>query len=198
MSRSWPAHVQTVFFLGLLVLYADHAHAQGGHSWFGGASLGILRQDVQSSSEVRSSGVSALGRVGRDLGARAALLGEIGWLSTTRNTDVVFPACDPSQGCFGGVFIGPTAVLTLGAGLRLTTAPSAVRGYVTAGPVLFWAAHREAGTRAVGIGGSAGGGLIVQAGARTALVAEATYRRFASTGSTARWLVPITIGVEVR
>ena len=78
------------------------------------------------------------------------------------------------------------------------TRPSTVQAYATAGPMLFWAAHREAGTRALGLGGMTGGGLIFEAGPRTAVVAEATYRRLATTGSSPRWLVPITLGLELR
>jgi hypothetical protein len=44
----------------------------------------------------------------------------------------------------------------------------------------------------------AGGGLIFQAGPRTAVVAEARYSRLATTGSSPRWLVPITLGLELR
>jgi hypothetical protein len=197
MSRRWSACVQAALFLSPFALPAADAHAQGTQGWFGGASLGALRQDVPSPSSARSSGVSAMAHVGRDLGAHTAMIGEISWLSTTRNTDVVFVPSDPAQG-FGGALLGPTALLTLGAGLRLTTTPSWVRGYLTAGPALAWAARREAGTRAVAVGGTVGGGLIVRAGARTSLVAEVTYREFANEGSTARWLVPMTIGVEVR
>jgi hypothetical protein len=125
-------------------------------------------------------------------------MGEIGWLSTTRNTDVVFLAEDPVEGGFGGGFLGPTAFLTVGVELRLTTAPSPVRAYLVAGPALAWGVRREAGTRAVAPGGTVGGGLIFHAGARTSIVAEATYRRLGSEGSTPRWLVPITLGVELR
>lgn len=127
-----------------------------------------------------------------------ALVGEFGWLSTTRNTDISFLECEISAGCFGGGYLGPTALVTFGAGLRLMTRPSTIQAYATAGPMLFWAAHREAGTRPLGLGGMAGGGLIFQAGPRTAVVGEATYRRLATTGSTPRRLVPITLGLELR
>jgi hypothetical protein len=142
--------------------------------------------------------LSVLARLGRDLGARIAVVGEIGWLSTTRNDDIDFAPCDPAQGCFGGVFIGPTAMLTSGVSLRLMSSPSRVRGFLTGGPALSWAARREAATRAVAVGGAIGGGVTVRVGGRTSLVGEVTYREFGSDGSTPRWLVPMTIGIEVR
>lgn len=175
----------------------NYAQAQSTTGWFGGGQAGLLRQDA--AGDARTAGLSVLGRMGRDMGPQTGWFGEIGWLSTTRNTDVVFGPCDPSEGCIGGeAFLGPTALVTVGANFRLTTAPEAVQGYLTAGPALFWAAKREPGSRAVGAGWGAGGGLIIHASARTALVADVSYRRVATTGRMPRWLVPVTLGVELR
>lgn len=199
MSRRWSDHIKTALFFGPLVMGAVDAHAQGSDGWFGGGSIGILRQDVPSPSSARSNGVSAMARVGRDVAPHVAVVGDLSWLSTSRNTDVVFVPQDTVSSGFGGGFTGPTALLTLGAGVRLTTSPSGIlAAYLTAGPALAWAARREAGTRAMAVGGAIGGGVTMRAGARTSVVAEATYREFANDGSTARWLVPVTIGVEFR
>jgi hypothetical protein len=181
----------------LLVLQVNQTYAQGSHDWFGGAAVGILYQDVPDLSYASSNGVSAIAHVGRDLGAVASVIGEIAWLATSRNGDVVFVPAPPAQG-FGGGFLGPTALLTLGAKIRVTTSPAPVRGYLTAGPSLAWAARRGAGTRGFNVGGAIGAGAIIRAGARTSFVAEATYREFATDGSTARWMIPITLGVELR
>jgi hypothetical protein len=194
----YPPALSLALALGLLAQVTEAQQVEEAQGWFAGANLGLLHQDVQSPSESRSNGVSVLARLGRDLGARLAVVGEIGWLSTTRNTDIVFAPCDPAQGCFGGVFLGPTAMLTTGVSLRLMTSPSLVRGFLTGGPALSWAARRETGTRAVAVGGVIGGGLTVRVGGRTSLVGEVTYREFGSDGTTPRWLVPMTIGIEVR
>jgi hypothetical protein len=193
MSKRWARYLQAMLVLGPCAF--QPLSAQSG--WFGGASLGLLHQDVQGNSESRSNGVSVLARLGRDFGARVALVGEVGWLSTSENSDVVFAPCDPAVG-FCGAFTGPTALLTTGVSLRFMTAPSRARGYFTVGPAVGWAARREAGTRAVALGGAVGGGLTVQVGGRTSLIGEVTYREFGSDGSTPRWLVPMTIGIEVR
>lgn len=198
VSRPWLTHVQTALLLAYMTLSPNYAQAQGTPGWFGGGQVGLLRQDA--AADARTHGLSVLGRIGRDMGAQTDWFGEIGWLSTTRNTDIVFDPCDPSEGCFGGggAFLGPTALLTVGVNLRLTTPPETVQGYLTAGPALFWAAKREPGSRAVGAAWGAGGGLIIHASAQTAIVADVSYRRVATTGRMPRWLVPITLGVEVR
>jgi len=174
----------------------NDAQAQDAQGWFGSGHLGPLRQDDPALARAR--GISVLGRVGHSLGRQVAWLGELGWLSTTKNTDVSFASCEPSVGCFGGDFIGPTSVVTLGANLRVMSPPGPVQAYLTAGPALFWATQREPGARAFGGGWSAGGGLMVHATARTALLADVGYRRLGTTGSSPRWLVPITVGVELR
>jgi hypothetical protein len=92
----------------------------------------------------------------------------------------------------------PTALVTLGVNLRLTTPPETVQGYLTTGPALFWAVKREPDSRAVGVGWGAGGGLVIHVSARTAVVADVSYRRVATTGRMPRWLVPITLGIEGR
>jgi hypothetical protein len=181
----------------LLVFRVSDTHAQAGHDWFGGASVGLLVQDVPSLSYSSSDGASFMAHVGRELGAVASLVGEIAWLSTPRNTSVVFLPVEPDPG-FGGGFLGPTGFLTVGAKIRVATAPNTVRGYLTGGPSLAWVARHEAGSRAVAVGGSIGAGAILRAGARTAVVAEATYREFSTDGLTARWMVPITLGIELR
>ena len=193
MARPRPARLWTLLLLAWGVCRPSYAHAQGASGWLGGGQLGLLRQD--EAADVRTHGISALGRVGRKLGERVAWFGEVGWLSTTRNTDVVFAPCE----CFGGgAFLGPTALLTLGASVRLATEPNTVQGYAMAGPSLFWAVQREPGTRAFGIAGAVGGGLIVHATASTAFVAEVSYRRVGTAGRMPRWLVPITVGLELQ
>jgi len=189
--------VRTTLLLACLILCPAYARAQEASGWFGGGQIGPLRQD--EAADARTHGLSVLCRVGRTMGAQTAWFGEIGWLSTTRNTDIVFAPCDPSEGCLGGgAFLGPTALLTLGANLRLATPREAVQGYLTAGPALFWAVQREPGSRAVGVGWGAGGGLLIHASARTAVVADVSYRRVATTGRMPRWLAPITLGVELQ
>jgi hypothetical protein len=197
MTTKQARRVQAALLVAYMVLHPVSARAQATSGWFGGGHLGLLRQDA--AADARTHGVSVLGRVGHDLGSQTAWFGEIGWLSTTKNTDVVFAPCEPSVGCFGGgAFLGPTALVTLGVNLRLATPPETVQGYLTAGPGLFWAVKREPDTRAVGVGWGAGGGVIIHTSARMALVADVSYRHVATTGRMPRWLVPITLGVEVR
>ena len=188
-------------FAFLLLPFAE-GHAQTGHDWFGGADVGILHQDVPSLSSASSDGVSVMAHVGRELGTVASVMGEIAWLSTPRNGGVVFlpvepGPVDPGEG-FGGGFVGPNSLLTLGAKIRVATSPNTTRGYLTAGPSLAWVARREPGSRAVAFGGAIGAGAIIRAGAHTAFIAEATYREFSTNGLTARWMVPITFGLEFR
>ncbi len=184
-------------FFALLVLRVPDTHAQASHGWFAGASVGILHQDVPSSSLASSNGVSAIAHVGRELGEVASVVGEIAWLSTPENDNVVFVPVAPGDG-FGGGFLGPTALLTLGAKIRVATSPSTLRAYLTAGPSLAWVARRESGARAVAVGGAIGAGAVLRADARTAFVAEATFREFSTDGSTARWMIPVTFGIEFR
>ncbi len=138
-------------FFALLVLRVPDTHAQASHGWLAGASVGILHQDVPSSSLGSSNGVSAIAHVGRKLGEVASVVGEIAWLFTPENDNVVFVPVAPGDG-FGGGFLGPTALRHRRQD-SVATSPSTLRAYLTAGPSLAWVARRESGARAVAVGG---------------------------------------------
>ena len=186
-----------VMLCGTAPRLAAQDQPSGDRHWFGSAHLGWQRLNVPQGTVIRASGLAAFLRAGYRVGTNADLIGELGWLQTGRNRGILFDDVCGSLGCPDFPYLGPTHLLGLGMSVRLLTPPEPVRGYLAAGPGLYWMAKRSPDASALALGCNAAVGAVAAVGSSASLVVELGIRRLLTEGENPRWSVPVTVGVEL-
>jgi hypothetical protein len=191
----------------LVWVLAPPLQAQERSRWFVGAGLGPVRQDQQGNSLLHRDGsfyqIHGGWRWGRHLGARMDLV----HASIARNNDVAFlqgnaaflqvPCPSPATGC-QTVFLGPVRITGVSTGVEGSWIDRRLLLVGSMAPGVYWLTDRPPGTRAVAAGVQVGIGGGYQLGSRLWAVLDLHYHRLFTDGGSPRWLVPASIGVEVR
>jgi hypothetical protein len=184
--------------VGLLVsMVAVPLHAQQRLPWFVGLGLGPVRQDRQGNSALRLDGnfyqIHGGWQWGRHFGARVDLVRAL-----FDRSDVVFAPCpEPPADC-PRTFIGPVRVTGLSAGLEASRIHRRLLLAASAGPSLNWLTDRPPGTRRTAGGVRLGLGGSYWLWGRLWAAIDLQYHRLFTDGDSPRWLVPASIGLEVR
>ena len=201
-------------FLPLLIMLAlpapASATAQERSAWFGEASFGPVLQDRQGNNLIRQSGLVVQARAGRHIGSSLSALVALTHTSVTRRDDVAFPMPAASIlsriPCPGGdpvpcgpdPFVGPVKAVIAGAGVEASVGSGAARAFASIAPGVYWLYQRAPGARAASAGVGLGAGGSVQLLEPVWLVLDFNYHQIFSNSSSPRWLVPISLGIQVR
>jgi outer membrane protein with beta-barrel domain len=184
----------------LVAVVAPSLNAQERHAWFVGAGLGPVRQDRQGNELLHRDGnfyqIHGGLQLGRHLGARLDLV----HASVGRNDDIVFamvPCPDPPAGC-AAPFLGPVHVTGLSTGLEGSWIDRRLLLLGSVGPGVYWLTDRPPGTRGFTAGVRVGIGAGYQLAPRLWAVLDLQYHRLFTDGRSPRWLIPGSIGLEVR
>jgi hypothetical protein len=117
-----------------------------------------------------------------------------------RNDDVAFallPCPEPPAGC-SGPFLGPVRVTGLSTGLEGSWIDRRLLLLGSVGPGAYWLTDRPPGTRGFTAGLRVGIGAGYQLAPRLWAVVDLQYHRLFADGGSPRWLIPGSIGLEVR
>jgi hypothetical protein len=182
----------------LALLSAVPLTAQERLPWFGGAGLGPVRQDRGGNDLLRQDGdfyqLHGGWQWGRILGARLDLMRA----SVSHNDDIVSAPCaEPPASC-PTHFLGPVRVTGLSTGLEASWIDRRFLLLASAAPGVYWLTDRPPDTRGTAAGIRLGFGGGYQLARRLWAVLDLQYHRLFTDGSGPRWLVPASIGLEVR
>jgi hypothetical protein len=181
--------------------------AQERHEWFVGVGVGPVRQDRQGNGLLLRDGgfyqIHGGLRWGRHLGARVDLV----HASIGRNNGVAFLQGDPAFSLVPcptapfdcqTAFLGPVRVTGLSTGLEASWIDRRLLIRAGAAPGVYWLSDRPPGTRPVVPGVHVGFGGGYQLTSRLWAVMDLQYHRLFADGSSPDWLIPGSIGLELR
>ena len=183
---------------GLLICMATvPLHAQQRLPWFAGAGLGPVRQDRQGNDLLQLDGnfyqVHGGWMLRPHLGLRVDLM-----RSSIDRSEVVFAPCPSPPASCPSFFLGPVGVTGLSTGLEASWIDRRLLVLASVAPSLNWLTDRPADSRrqAGGVRLGIGGGY--RLAGRLWAVLDLQYHRLFTDGDSPRWLVPASIGLEVR
>lgn len=202
--------VPGILFIWLILILASPRSVQGQErsAWFGDVTLGPAFHDRQGNDLLPGHGFVVQGRVGRRLGSTVSAIVELTHTSfnqddrsfLTGGTSVaVVPCVDPADPlCGADGFNGPVRVAIAGAGVEASTGDQTAALFASLAPGVYWMYDRAPGTNAVsgGLGLSLGGA--VRIAEPMWAVVDVHYHRLFSEGQNPRWLVPLSVGLQVR
>jgi hypothetical protein len=183
----------------LLIVVAAPLDAQDRLPWFVGAGLGPVRQDRQGNDLLYQNGnfyqVHGGWQWNRHLSARL----DLARASIAQNDDdiVTAPCPDPPVSC-PVPFLGPVRLTGMSIGLEASWADRRILLMGSVAPGGYWLTERPPGTRAFAGGVRIGIGGGYQLAKHLWAVLDLHYYRLFTDGRSPRWLVPGSIGVEVR
>lgn len=182
-------------------------HGQERQAWFVGLGIGPVRQDRQGNNLLLRDGgfyqIHGGLRWSRHLGARVDLV----HASIGRNNGVAFALGDPAFSLVPcptapfdcqAVFLGPVRVTGLSTGLEASWIDRRFLVRAGAAPGVYWLSDRPPGTRPVVPGVHVGFGGGYQLTTRLWAVMDLQYHRLFTDGSSPDWLIPGSIGLELR
>jgi outer membrane protein with beta-barrel domain len=172
--------------------------AQERPPWFVGAGIGPLRQDRNGNDLLRQGGsfYQAHGgwRWSPHLGARLDLVRA----SVAHNDDVIFAPCPEPPASCPSYFLGPVRLTGITAGVEASWINQRILILGTLGPGAYWLDERPPGTRRPAAGMRIGFGGGYRLADRVWAVLDLHYHRLFTDGASPRWLMPGSIGFEVR
>jgi hypothetical protein len=185
--------------VGLLVCaVAVPLQAQQRLPWFVGLGLGPVRQDRQGNELLRLDGnvyqLHGGWQWSRHLGARVDLMR----VSIDHNDDIVFAPCPEPPASCPTYFLGPVRVTGLSTGVETSWIDRRLLVLASVAPSLYWLTDRPPDTRRMSVGVRLGLGGGYQLARRLWAVLDIQYHRLFTDGNSPRWLVPGSIGLEVR
>jgi hypothetical protein len=175
-------------------------HGQERLPWFAGLGLGPVRRDQQGNHFLPPDGnfyeIHGGWQWSQHLGARVDLMRA----SIEGNNDIVIdlvPCPDAPTSCPRS-YLGPVRVTGLSSGVEASWSSRRFLLLAGVGPGLYWLTDRPPNTRYLSAGVRLNVGGSYQLASRLWAVMGIQYHRLFTDGGSPRWLVPGSIGLEVR
>jgi hypothetical protein len=131
---------------------------------------------------------------GRHLGARVDLVR----VSVDHNDDIIFAPCPEPPASCPTYFLGPVRVTGLSTGLEASWVDRRLLLLANVSPSIYWLTERPPDTRRMAGGIRLGVGTGYRVASRLWAVLDLQYHRLFTDGNSPRWLIPASIGLEVR
>jgi len=172
--------------------------AQSTSTWFVGAGAGLGWHDRRGNGDTRAFGGTQQVHVGRRLGKHWAAVAELAHLYVGQNASVYAIPC-PSGACEHR-FAGPVQIMWLTVAGQVQWVGRETRITASLGPSAHFV-HQGTGEgegRGVRPGINLGADGALRLRTRLWAILSVRYHRLFSGESNPRWLVPITVGLEIR